>query len=482
MVAGDPSARRAAATAGRTRHRFAAIAVLLGLISTAACGARWTDAQRASVLARSQAGASATGSGSGTGSTGSSAATSTTLAGAVGGGQVATTGGAVGSSTGTGAQGAAAGAGALPCAAASSATGVTNTTITVGNIATVSGPVPGLGESSVAAVQAYVAYRNATGGVCGRQIALKTGDDGAENGRFRTLVTDLSANSLGLAGGFAAGDGGGVDVVAANHLPVVGNAFSGPFQTAPTVFNINPAPADLHAAIGKYRYLYAQGVRTASLITLATAQSDLQLNQQQTQMEAVGIKVVNRQELPLSTLSFDAPARAVANSKADYLLFVGAGNLNSSMARSMSDSGYKPKFSEYLTAYGSTFIQLAGATAAEGVTSWTRTLPNEEAGSNPEQTAFLQWMARIAPGIAPDTFAADAWASAKAFFDALSGLRGPISRDGLIAQLHSMTNYDAGGFLGPIDLGDKRSHSCYVAMKVVSAKWQRLTPDHGFLC
>ena len=219
------------------------------------------------------------------------------------------------------------------------------------------------------AVRSYVAYRNATGGVCGRQVVLKTGDDGAENSRYRALVADMAKSALGIAGGLAAGDGGGLDVLAAENLPVIATAFAEPAQNAPTFFDSNPPFANENVPTGKFKYLYEHGVRTASVATLAAAGSISQLNTQQHLMEAVGIRVVNRQELPLSTLSFDAAARGVANSKADYFLFLGAGNLNTSMARSLYDTGYKLKFSEFLTAYGSDFIEVAGP-AAEGVTSW----------------------------------------------------------------------------------------------------------------
>jgi hypothetical protein len=206
------------------------------------------------------------------------------------------------------------------------------------------------------------------------------------------------------------------------------------------------------------------------------------MNLQQWQMEAAGIRVVSRQELPLSTLSFDAAARAVANSKADYFLFLAAGSLNTSMARSLHDTGYKPKFTDILTAYGSDFIEGAGVDAAEGVTSWSRALPFEERATNQELDTFLTWMARTAPTIAPDPFAVDGWASSKAFLDNLEALPGPISRAALLAQLKSVTEYDAGGFYGRINLGQKISNSCYVAMQVVEGKWKRLTPAQGFLC
>jgi ABC-type branched-subunit amino acid transport system substrate-binding protein len=341
--------------------------------------------------------------------------------------------------------------------------------------------VPGLAGATLAAARSYVAYRNSLGGVCGRKIVLKTADDAFENSRFRSILQEMITSTLGLSSSFAGGDGGGVDLATAAGSPATSSAMTDQWQDAPTVFDINPLPRDPHASIGKYEYAYAQGARTASVVTIAQAQSLAQMNLQQWQMEAAGLQVVNRQELPLSTLSYDAVARSVANSKADYFLFLGAGNLNVSMARSLRDTGYKPKFFDLLTAYGSDFIEAAGP-AADGVVSWSRALPAEERGSNKELDTFLDWMGRTAPGVAPDPFAVDAWASSKAFFDSLEALPGPISREALIAQLKTMTDYDAGGFYGRINLGQKRSNSCYVAMQVVNGQWKRLAPSQGFIC
>ncbi len=464
---------------GRRGRRVGGVALAGALLATtAACGARWTDDERAAVYARSQSTGGTDQSEDTTGGSTDGASDTTVPGLSVGGG---TTGGTTGGTGGTTTGGTGGPAGPRPCAARSTAPGVTDTTITLGTISTVSGPVPGLGEAAIAAVRSYVAYRNATGGVCGRKLAVKTGDDGAENGRFRALAQDMANTTLGIVGNFAAGDGGGVEVVTSNKVAAVVTAFSDAFQDAPTVFDINPPPPDLKAVIGKFRYLYDQGVRTAAIATLAQAQSIAQMDIQQSLMEAAGIKVVNRQELPLSTLSFDASARSVANSKADYFLFLGAGNLNTSMARSIKDTGYKLKFNEYLTAYGSTFIAVAGD-AAEGASSWARSLPTEEASSNPELAAFVEWMGRIAPGISPDTIAADGWASTKAYVDALTALPGPITRDAVLAQLRATETYDGGGFFGPIKLAAKRSNNCYVAMVVSGGKWKRMTPDRGFIC
>ena len=120
-------------------------------------------------------------------------------------------------------------------------------------------------------MRAYVAYRNATGGVCGRQIGLKTADDGADNGRYRALLRTWRTRRCSASpGGFAAGDGGGVDVVTANKIP----RWSPRSPTLPgraDRFDINPPFADVNAVIGKYQYLYEQGVRKAALVYIDAA-------------------------------------------------------------------------------------------------------------------------------------------------------------------------------------------------------------------
>jgi ABC-type branched-subunit amino acid transport system substrate-binding protein len=163
------------------------------------------------------------------------------------------------------------------------------------------------------------------------------------------------------------------------------------------------------------------------------------------------------------------------------MLFLGGYEQNSSMATSMAGTGYKLKFADYYTTYGTKFIDQAGS-AAEGAISFSFALPVEDGGANPEQAKFLQWMRQVSPDAAMDVFAFEAWASSKAFFDALQQLPGPISRDALVNQLHTFTSYDAGGMFGRIDLANENNFGCEVGMQVVNGKWQRLVPDQGFLC
>jgi ABC-type branched-subunit amino acid transport system substrate-binding protein len=465
-------------------RRWGPLAVALLLpAGVVGCGARWDDDERASVEARyaSSDGAVAGGETASTGRAAgpSPAGTATT----VGAGRRATvtTGGVTGSGAVTSGD-VASPAGPRPCAAPSDAPGVTDTELTVGTISSLSGPVPGLGRSAAAAARAYVAYRNSTGGVCGRQIVLREADDGTDNGRYRSVVGELGPQVFGLVGGFALGDVGGTDVVEQQVLPVVNTPSGEASSHVSTVFDINPGYPDPDAVIGKYRWLVEQGVASVAIAYLAVDQSRFEAELQRGLMEAAGIRVALDLALPLSTLSFDAPARAVANSGADYLWFIGDINAEAAMARALADTGYRPEFAEYFNfAYGTPFTDLAGA-AAEGTVAFIRSLPNEEAGANPELGAFVDWMAQVAPGDDLDAFAVDSWASAKAFFDALESLPGPIGREAVVAQLAATDRYDAGGMFGPIRLGAEQTLGCVVGVRYEGGEWRRLVPDTGFLC
>lgn len=417
-----------------------------------------------------------TGSGEGSNSGG---ATSTNGASSSGGG------GAVADSGGSGAAGDEQ-AGPRPCTAPSDETGVSDSTIRVGTITTLSGVVPGLGESSGAAVRAYAAYLNANGGLCGRQVEVVLADDGMDNGKYRSIYQEQAGRVLGIVGGIGGGDAGGNDIAGQTGVPTVSNPISFNYWSVPNVFGMKPPYSDPNMSIGKYEWLASQGVTKAAIVYTSVAQTRSEYeNFHRRQIEAAGIQIVHKNELDLATLNYDAAASAVYSSGAQYMMMQGETTMVTGMARSMKKIGDAQnktvQFKEYLPGYSPDFIDAAGA-AAEGSYAFLRTLPNEEAGSNAEQDKFLEWMALAAPGSPADAFAADAWTAAKAFFDVVAALPGPITREAILDGLEGIQEYDADGMMGPINFGSKQSRGCFIGMVVRDGTWTRVVPDSGFLC
>lgn len=452
------------------------------MLASAGCGARWNDEQRAAVLNRNE-GRSVSATAAGDVSEGASgglaedAAASGTGAAGASGSPSQSGGAAAGPKAAVGA------GGSRPCAAPSKEKGVTDKQITVGAISSESGPVPGLGSSAAAAVRALVAQRNAAGGVCGRKIVLKEVDDGTDNARYRAALRALNPDVLGISGGFAIGDIGSESLVNELAIPIV-NSPTGRTGELRWVFDINPDFPKPDMVIGKYKYLYDQGRRKVSMTYIAVDQSRIEANIQRKLMEAAGLEIVHVNELPLSTLSYDSAARAAANSGADYLWFIADTNGAANMARSVQGTGHKWPTKEFsYTTYGTKFIDIAGAEAAEGASSWLRSLPTEEASTNKAMADYVEWMNRVAPGMPQELFSIDSWVSAKVFFEALEALPGPITREAWVKQMETLDNYDAGGMYAPITLGKDLSKGCFMGMIVRGGKWTRMAPTgKGYLC
>ena len=468
------------------------VVVLAGVlvVSTAGCGARWDDEQRAQVRSRGQLTAAPEAQGrvsNGEGRSTGGAGGATAGAGDHSSATSSPVDGADGPATGPGGPGgpqAAPGAGgAQPCAAPSDENGVTDGQLTIGAISSVSGPVPGLGASAAAAVRAYVAFRNATGGVCGRELVLREADDGTDISRYRTVLRELNPHVVGIGGGFAVGDIGSEELITEFGIPIV-NTPTGRTGELPTVFDMNPDFPQPDMLIGKYEYLHQQGARKVSMTYIAVEQSRIEARIQRRLMEAAGLEIVHTNELPLSTLSYDPAARAAANSGANYLWFIADTNGQASMARAVHDTGHDWLFKEFsYTTYGTKFIEQAGPEAAEGATSWLRSLPTEEASSNEAMAQYVEWMNRVAPDLPQDLFSIDSWVSVKAFVESIEALPGPITREAVVQHMSSIQSWDADGMFGPITLGQDLSQGCFMAMIVRGGKWQRLAPSGGgYLC
>src|SRR5690606_24541373 len=136
--------------------------------------------------------------------------------------------------------------------------------------------VPGLGASAAAAARAYAAYRNATGGVCGRKVVVRDVDDGSDTARYRALLRELDPQVIAFAGGLTIADDGSAEIIRNGKIPMLAARSAEGVQGQPTVFDFNPPYPDLSKPIGRYQHLYDQGARTAVLAYLAVDASRLE--------------------------------------------------------------------------------------------------------------------------------------------------------------------------------------------------------------
>ncbi len=135
------------------------------------------------------------------------------------------------------------GGGAAPAACApqhSDAPGVSDTEIRLGNVSTISGPVPNFGATGRAGAKAYLDYVNSQGGVCGRKLSLVNGDDRLDPGINRSQTEQMKDTVLGFVGDTTVEDDGGAGVIGGTNIPncslVIGNSSI----TQPNFYSPNP--------------------------------------------------------------------------------------------------------------------------------------------------------------------------------------------------------------------------------------------------
>ena len=159
------------------------------------------------------------------------------------------------------------------------APGVTATTITVGNIASISGVAPGLTQSAQQATEAWAAYVNSTGGICGRQIKVQPFDDGNDSGTNYADAQQACSSDFAMVGNASGFDDGSAQAVGACGIPdmaaEVSTAAAG--NTA-DIFGASPGNAH-YWALGPANYLkttYPNAITKAAMIYLNVSATQTQ--------------------------------------------------------------------------------------------------------------------------------------------------------------------------------------------------------------
>jgi ABC-type branched-subunit amino acid transport system substrate-binding protein len=481
---------------GSRRRRTGSILVVLlavTLVSTA-CGARLTAAQLAA------ANASNNGSGSGGSGTGSGAksgtGTTTTVAGAAGtagsAGSAATAGGSTGggSATGGGAPsgGVAVAAGPVcPNGAAGSGPGVSASTITIGNVSTVTGPVPGLFTSARLGTQAFVAYQNSIGGVCGRKLALSSADDDLQEAQNSTAVQSLAPQVLAFVGSFSVADDGGAPAMASANVPDIGEALTPARFNLPQNFSPQPQPNGF--ITGPFQY-FAQKFGpnvTQHMAILAEDQGTAQAQgiAQQKAMESVGYKFVfSSTSISPTTSDFGAIIASMKAAGVQGLIFEATAAIYGAMASQMYTAGYTIPFADWgAPAYDPQFVTTGGPGANGAILEQSLAMyEGQDAAAIPEVALFDKWYASVSGGQSPTIYAAYGWLSGMMFVQAINAGGAP-TRAALFNGLKTITNFNGAGMVAPVNPAGKTPPNCFIIIDVTNGKFVRdsSTPS-GFTC
>jgi ABC-type branched-subunit amino acid transport system substrate-binding protein len=503
-------------------YRAMAVAGVVTLVASG-CGARLTQAQMQALdngggtgSSGVAAGNGATGTGAtGTGASGGGGSTTggaTTGGSSVAGGGTSSSGGGTsvgggrtgGAAGGTAAQGGAsqsggtvtaannplAGPGGKVCkpGAPGSGPGVTPSTITVGNIATINGPVPGLFAGARYGAQAVAAYINSMGGICGRQLQVDAEDDQFDQATDQQEAASMSSNVLGFMGSFSLQDGG--IPAGAPGVPDFGEALSSArFNSAS---NFSPQPQAPGYNTGEYVYLkakpqYAAATQKMAMLIEDTSATLTTGQEEEKALESVGYKFIfTDDQLQPTDPTFDNDVAKMKAAGVQGVIFQATATVIGQLANAMYADGFTVPLGNWCpSAYDPAFIQNAGPGVAGTILSQSFALyDGEDASAIPMVSTLDQWYARVNPGQVPDIYAVYAWESGLMLAMALNE-EGSVTRSSLLAGVQTLTNFTGDGLQATSNPVTKSPPSCYLFITVTSQNKFARTPDdpsNGFIC
>ena len=117
---------------------------------------------------------------------------------------------------------------------------MTDTEIKLGNVSTISGPVPNFGATGRAGAKAYLDFVNNQGGVCGRKLSLVNGDDRLDPGINRSQTDQMKDSVFGFVGNTTVEDDGGAGVIGGTNIPNCSLIIGSEALKQPNYYSPNP--------------------------------------------------------------------------------------------------------------------------------------------------------------------------------------------------------------------------------------------------
>ncbi|HWB68230.1 MAG TPA: ABC transporter substrate-binding protein [Mycobacteriales bacterium] len=480
------------------------IAMLVGLVSSA-CGARLSGAERraaaAAVLGSAVAGGTAATpatAGGGAGEALPSGGGNRGVTGAGPGGVAATA--PAGSAhtghqatTGPAAQSAASpGSGSATCSRSAAGPGVSSSTVRVGTVASLSGPVPGLFTGAVQGEEAFANYVNHSGGLCGRTMAVDAADDGTNCSQDENATDDLANKDFALVGTFALYDGCGATIL--KQHPTVSDihvALDPAAAPLPNHFDVQSGVRGY--ATGMFAYFaHKYGSKVQHVGTIVENIPSAVANQQNMEhaAESVGWRFTySRNASPVETTFMNDFVKMCHQGVQIFFELTETAQNAATMMQNERAAGCHGLINIIPIAYDQAFIPDYQGSPADlnGIVGWNEYslfFNPDEAQRIPELKTLQTWFNRTYPHQPLNLYAMYAWADGMLFRQAYQSVHGQVTRASLMAALRRIKNFNAGGVISPANPASKSvGKHCYILWRLENGTFSRMDdPASGYRC
>lgn len=382
-----------------------------------------------------------------------------------------------------------AGCGRTSVARGASDKGITDTTITIGVISDKSGVVAVPTAGIDGSVAAFVDFCNSLGGINGRKLVLKHYDSKILNeGDAMKQACDDDIFAL-VGSGSVQDDQGAVTMVDCKLVEVAAYTATYIKGLSPRVFSPIPNPGTEYA-VGPGKFIARQfpdAVKKAAILWPNLPVSRTQAARQRDAYEqAAGFTFIYANPTDVLVQDWGPIVSTLKDKGIEWITDVNTLSEMEHLLQAMSDAGLRPAVIDLGQQY---YDQgLPGKPGTDGALVLTNTVPFEEADQRPALQMYLHWLKEASPSTPPTTLGVQAFSAGLLFAQAASALGSNLTRDGLVAQLKTIKQWDGGGLQAPANPGDNHGLRCFLYMQVRGDKFVRYWPQkptdgtNGFDC
>jgi branched-chain amino acid transport system substrate-binding protein len=380
---------------------------------------------------------------------------------------------------------------AIPKSAFSDYTGITPTTVSIGNVSTL---LEGIFKGAAVGTEAYAEYVNSQGGINGRKIIVDSSDDQYAGATNKDETQEDITRDFAMVGGFSLFDSFGGTVLAANpQVPNVTVSLSTATAALPNSFS--PAPTPNGWILGPLVYFkkkFPSAITHTGALIADEPSATVKWTAEEAAMEHEGYKVVDDPTFDISTANFDQYVVTMRNDGVKILFME---QMPENYAASVITALDQQDFHPIIVLGGSTYSEelvthSGGPAAIDGayMEQNTSLFLGEDASGIPAVKTFLTWVQKASPGFDADLYTLYGWLSAEMFSQALKAAGSHPSRGSLLEALRHITSFSGGNLVGIANPAGKIPTNCYIIARIENGKYQRLDdppldgPTHGYRC
>ena len=360
--------------------------------------------------------------------------------------------------------------------------GITDDKIVIANASDISGPVPGLFESSQQATKAYVAYFNATTDICGRKLEVLALDTRTDAGADQQAYTRACAEAFAAVGSMSGFDNGGAATAQSCGLPDLrATAVLPERQACTTCFGAQAVDSSTfqNAVPDHILKSYPDGAENAAMVYINAGAAAPNAENQVRAMERRGMNFVYVKGVDIAEFNYAPYVQQMKDAGVEYVQWIGPYQSAVRLAQAMQQQSFAPEvFALDPTGYAADYVE-SGGDAVEGTRVFINTALFTD--KNPEVQLYLSWLNQVSPGAQPSYFGLYSWSATRLFVEQSLALGGKLSRQQLIAALGKVDDWTSNGLHAPQHVGSKKTSECWRWIKLDGGNW---VPDGSakYLC